>query len=315
LHAVVKFLSEAPNDGNATTLDRMETTQAAVDLTAEKRDFFLRMPPLPIPLDRGRVAKRWLPKGGLVLDIGCGAGYHVRHFARRAAKVVAIDVDPVTLSIARRRVRSSRVTFLRYDGRELPFADASFDAVSMLDVLEHVADRESLVAEIARVLRPGGSWIVSVPNRGSFRWLSPENAAMDFPRTYGVCSAISPARFWVREHQATGQRHHHFHRQDLERLAGDRFVRTAFARRGGLLYALAYLALCFPPPLLRRLSAWTSACFALMALDYQVSYGPMAYNLIMRFRRTQPIPAIDSEPFEPAAMAQAEAERIASRAA
>jgi hypothetical protein len=55
------------------------------------------------------------------------------------------------------------------------------------------------------------------------------------------------------------------------------------ARRGSLVYALCYLALCFPPRLFSR--AWTTACFAAMAADYQVSYGPFAYNLAMQFRK------------------------------
>ncbi|HVC92584.1 MAG TPA: class I SAM-dependent methyltransferase [Pirellulales bacterium] len=290
----------------ATPTDRVPLERSDVahllgaDVSAEKRDFYQRMPPLPVPLDRGRVANAWMPKGGQVLDIGCGAGYHVRHFARRAARVVAIDVDPVTLHLARRRVRSSRVTFLRYDGSELPFADASFDTVSMLDVLEHVADRESLVSEIFRVLRPGGHWIVSVPHRGAFAWLSPENLAMDHPRVYTVVSKLLQVRFWVRDHQASGQRHHHFGMDELERLSDGRFEAVAHARRGGLLYGLAYTALCFPPPFLSRLQAWTSACFALMALDYQVPYGPLAYNLIMQFRREAAVPMIEAQPIEAA---------------
>lgn len=263
---------------------------------AEKREFYERMPSLPIPLDRGRIAKRWMPEGCRLLDIGCGAGYHVRHLARKAAKVVAIDVDPVALPIARRRVRSSRTTFLRYDGDRLPFADASFDAVSMLDVLEHVKDREALVAEIARVLRPGGIWIVSVPYRGPVRWLSPENMARDFPPLFALLSRLLPAQFWVRGHNATGARHEHFDCRELKSLAGTCFKAERTARRGSLVYGIAYLGLCFP---LRRLTRlWASACFTLMALDYQIPYGPAAYNLIMQFRRQ--ISAIATEEHFPA---------------
>lgn len=268
---------------------RLDRAQKPSDL--EKREFYERMPSLPVPLDRGRVAKRWMAAGARVLDIGCGAGYHVRHFARKASRVAAIDVDRVSLRAARRKVRSSRVTFMHYDGERLPFADASFDMVSTLDVLEHVSDRDAMVAEIARVLRPGGTWVASVPYRGATAWLSPENMAQDHPRLFGWLSRFTRVRFWIRDHNESKLRHEHFSRGELRRLAGPLFQAEGSARRGSLIYALAYLALCFPLPFLGRL--WASACFALMALDYQIPYGPCAYNLIMKFRRTAEPAAID----------------------
>lgn len=270
---------------------------------SEKQTFYERMPPLPVPLDRGRLAKQWLPEQAELLDIGCGAGYHVRHLARKARRVVAIDTDGVALNVARRRVRSSRVVFLCYDGVHLPFADGSFDAVTLLDVLEHVPHRRELVREISRVLRPGGVWTVSVPYRGIVRWLSPENMASDYPRCFRVLNALTRVRFWVQGHNATGQRHHHFAARELRELAEEEFVAQRSARRGSLLYAAAYLGLCFPPPVLAR--TWASLCYAAMALDYQIAYGPLAYNLAMQFRKlAEPAAELIAEPAaEPAAPA------------
>lgn len=252
---------------------------------AEKRRFYLSMPSLPIPLDRGRIAKAWLPEKCELLDIGCSAGYHVRHMARKAKRVVAIDVDRVALEVARRRVKSSRVTFMRYDGDTLPFADASFDAVTMLDVLEHVHDRTTLVSDIVRVLRPGGTWTVTVPYRGGLRWLSPENMAADYPRLFRFLSGLCRPQIWVRSHNATGDRHHHFSVSDMKQLVDGRMTVERRARRGSLPYALAYLALCFPPRVIAR--AWSTLCFTAMAADYQIGYGPLAYNLAMQFRKPE----------------------------
>lgn len=288
ISGVWPLLAWPPRDATATTADE-----------AEKHEFYERMPALPVPLDRGRLAKQWLPERAELLDVGCGAGYHVRHLARKAKRVVAIDVDRVALQVARRRVRSSRVTFLHYDGATLPFPDGSFDAVTLLDVLEHVPDRTAMVAEIARVLRPGGVWTVSVPYRGALCWLSPENMASDYPSLYRALSAATRVRFWVRGHNATGQRHHHFSAGDLATLAEGQFVAQRTSRRGSLLYGAGYLGLCFPPPLVGRI--WASLCYALMALDYQVAYGPMAYNLAMQFRKLEHQPEEATiEPHAPA---------------
>jgi SAM-dependent methyltransferase len=283
------------------------------DADQEKRQFYLGLPSLPIPLDRGRLAKAWLPSNAELLDIGCSAGYHVRHLVRKAKRVVAIDVDRVALEVARRRVKSSRVTFLHYDGQTLPFADASFDAVSMLDVLEHVRDRGTLVAEIVRVLRPGGTWTVTVPYRGALGWLSPENMAADHPRLFGLFSAFGKPQIWIRGHNATGERHHHFSVADMKGLVDGRLTAVRSARRGSLVYALCYLALCFPPRLFSRV--WTTACFTAMAADYQVSYGPLAYNLAMEFRK--PVaPAVEEsiERIQSKAEQRAEPDRAARAA-
>ena len=284
------------------------------DSDQEKRQFYLAMPSLPIPLDRGRIAKAWLPPNAELLDIGCSAGYHVRHLVRKAKRVVAIDVDRVALEVARRRVKSSRVTFMHYDGQTLPFADASFDAISMLDVLEHVNDRPALVAEIVRVLRPGGTWTVTVPYRGPLGWLSPENMAADHPRLFALMSNLGKPQIWIRGHNATGHRHHHFSTADLKGLVDGRLTAVRSARRGSLVYALSYLALCFPPRLFSR--AWTSACFAAMAADYQVSYGPLAYNLAMQFRKpvAPAVPATTEREFHSKVEETTEADRAARAA-
>jgi SAM-dependent methyltransferase len=275
------------------------------DVDGEKRRFYLSLPSLPVPLDRGRIAKAWLPANAELLDIGCSAGYHVRHLARKAKRVVAIDVDQVALEVARRRVKSSRVTFMHYDGKSLPFADASFDAVSMLDVLEHVRDRQTLVSEIVRVLRPGGTWTVTVPYRGAFGWLSPENMAADHPWLFAMVSALCKPQIWIRGHNATGDPHHHFSVADLKGLVDGQMTAERSARRGSLIYALCYLALCFPPRLFSRV--WTTACFTAMAADYQVSYGLLAYNLAMCFRK----PAVGVVPDAIERQVQSTSERTA----
>uniref|UniRef100_A0A7V4LCV3 SAM-dependent methyltransferase n=1 Tax=Desulfobacca acetoxidans TaxID=60893 RepID=A0A7V4LCV3_9BACT len=94
---------------------------------------------------------------GRVLDLGCG-NQPYRPYLPRAEMYVGLDYP------ATREAMDSRVKPQVYgDGRELPFAAASFDGVLCSQVLEHVAHPEAVIRELARVLRPGGTAIISVP--------------------------------------------------------------------------------------------------------------------------------------------------------
>ncbi len=112
--------------------------------------------------------------GWRVLDVGCGSGRHTAAARRRlpAACVVGMDRTPTELSAARERLRlheqlerpnGGRAGLLAGDVLDLPFPAASFDLVICCEVLEHVSDDRRAAAELARVTRPGGILVVSVP--------------------------------------------------------------------------------------------------------------------------------------------------------
>jgi len=95
-----------------------------------------------------------------ILDFGCGWGGETLWLAHRARSVSGVDVDESAIAQARHACAASNVLNCRFecssDGH-LPFADASFDAVLSTDTFEHVMDLDLAFAEIARVLKPGGS--------------------------------------------------------------------------------------------------------------------------------------------------------------
>jgi SAM-dependent methyltransferase len=93
-----------------------------------------------------------------VLDVGCGAGNMMHHLAHYGT-VVGVDNNPKPLEVARQRGLDVR----QGSGERLPFGDAEFDLVSLLDTVEHVPAEAQVFAECHRVLRPGGKLLVTVP--------------------------------------------------------------------------------------------------------------------------------------------------------
>jgi ubiquinone/menaquinone biosynthesis C-methylase UbiE len=119
-----------------------------------------------------------LRDGDRLLDVGCGTGRHVIHACRRRCSVIGIDRDLGELQalkflgfcLATEGKLRARAGIAVGDALRLPFADASFDHVICTEVFEHVPDDNLLLAELARVLRPGGTIAVSVPDMLS-EWL------------------------------------------------------------------------------------------------------------------------------------------------
>jgi SAM-dependent methyltransferase len=110
--------------------------------------------------------------GKSVLDFGCGHGYVLGHYARHGAHVSGLDVTDRAVELSRSRFDLLGLTgsFAVTDGTSAPFDDESFDIVCSMGVLHHIPDPAPVVAELGRVLKPGGELIVMVYNRDSFRY-------------------------------------------------------------------------------------------------------------------------------------------------
>ena len=114
--------------------------------------------------------------GDRVLDMGCGGGRHAFALLRRGAHVIALDMDPAELKDV-----AGMFTAMQQEGEvpagasagavrgtayALPFAAASFDYVVCSEVLEHLLEDSRAMAELTRVLKPGGLIAVTVPRWG-----------------------------------------------------------------------------------------------------------------------------------------------------
>ena len=113
---------------------------------------------------RYRYAQRFV-SGKSVLDIACGTGFGTEMLARMGASyVTGCDAFPSAVQEARREFGSKVIGFVAADGTRLPFADARFDAVVSFETLEHIARGEEFIREVRRVLRPGGTLLLSTPH-------------------------------------------------------------------------------------------------------------------------------------------------------
>jgi len=100
--------------------------------------------------------------GERILEVGCGGGHVLEMFA--GARLTGVDVSEVFLTKARRRLAGLGATLLKGELPELGLADGSFDKVVCMEVLEHVVDPDGLIGQMARVVKPGGTVVVTLPN-------------------------------------------------------------------------------------------------------------------------------------------------------
>ena len=189
---------------------------------------------LALHLARYVFAERWCDDGE-VLDLGCGTGYGSFRLSRVARKVIGGDISVEAVEYARGHYGAPNLEFAVLDATVLPFGDASFDVVCSFETIEHVDNPKKLVHEVARVLRPGGTFVVSTP-RAEETTHKPANP------------------------------HHRveFARADFERLLGGAFgsvelygERRIETRRHTLLRRLDVLGLRRRSALLRRAAAFT----------------------------------------------------------
>jgi SAM-dependent methyltransferase len=172
-----------------------------------------------------------LPRRGpdaRLLDVGAAFGFAVDAARRAGWRSLGIEVSEAAV---RRAARVAPGRIVRGDAAALPFAAGSFDAVTLWDVLEHLPDPHAAIAEIARVLRPGGRLALSTGDVGS------------------LAARLSGARW----HLYNLPEHLFFHtRVSLRRLLEAHGLRVERLRAEGSVYTLGYLVERVRKTLLRR---------------------------------------------------------------
>ena len=126
------------------------------DEAMNKYDLFKRLKIIFDDLLRGNL------KNKLLLDAGCGTGWFSREAKKRGAIVVSLDLGIALLNQVKRKCETIKVVG---DTLQFPFREGSFDIVISTEVIEHTVDPKKAVLEIFRVIKPGGTVVLTTPNR------------------------------------------------------------------------------------------------------------------------------------------------------
>ena len=154
---------------------RLETAIYNVVVMPALREIYQKLIDRHLPL-------AGLEGGKLLVDVGCGAAHATAMVGRRfpGLRIVGVDFSREMLGRARRETRDvPGLALLRADAMRLPLADASCDVAVSMASIKHWPDRASGVAEMARVLRPGGRAFIMEVDR-----LTSREKSMNFVRTW-----------------------------------------------------------------------------------------------------------------------------------
>lgn len=255
---------------------------------------YQKYPEFPL---RGRVKKAydWLsPWLETIVDVGCSYGYATRFLKAKAKNVVGIDPNEEYVSVASRRYPEIEFRTAYADDTGLP--DASVDAVVMLDVLEHVPSEKKTLDEIFRILKPGGTLIITTPHKGLFGFMDPEkyiyfiNTRM--PWLYNTIYKIKNGRPPEKDRPGYDQDHRHYSLKDFQKMLEsskfkdhytmeDAFKSGLYA--GALNANIQLLARVLP---FKKITETLTKPFDIIAsLDYWVTYGRLSYNIAVKIRK------------------------------
>lgn len=129
-------------------------------------------------------AAQWLcfPLGRF-LDFGCGRGGLVAKVSYLCTEYHGVDVNPQAVEVARKDHPQHTFNAIDDSGRT-PYPDDHFDTIALVEVIEHVPDERQTLNEIARILKPGGTFILTTPHKGWLTFLDLGNFKFVFPRLH-----------------------------------------------------------------------------------------------------------------------------------
>lgn len=215
---------------------------------------------MPTLTDRQKWAFAWLPQCDVAVDVGSSATPLSWYLKQKSKVGIVTDVD--TQALEELRYLQVDVIPIASSAEHLPFVNESVNTVLLLDVLEHVRNDQKVIDEAWRILSKGGTLILSVPHKGLFQWLDPQNL-----------SARLRGKFDARNY------HRHYSEEDLKMLMIPKFTIRRKHFGGLFLYPLSFAAHNFVKKYFKQ--DWGKFFKKLGDIDNDLSWGKWSYNVII----------------------------------
>lgn len=250
---------------------------------------------LPFPKLNGRLALtcKWIPKDTkTLLDAGCSFGYGTNYFSAHSEQTVGIEIEQEMVNIAKHRY--PHINFVQGVLDNLPFENNSFDTIVCTDVLEHVPAEIPALNELFRVLKPGGTLILTTPHKGLFTLLDPYNYGYylrkNFAWLYKILYKILTRRTATKTE--AGYKHRHYTKQelidllDVSSFKGCYQIEKVF--RSGLLAEVLAMNIELAVQLIFRsksVQGFLERLKDVAAIDFNIPYGIAAYNIAILIQK------------------------------
>lgn len=243
-------------------------------------------------MDRYKLIYDWIPETTpRLLDIGCGNLNFTKWFRDKAEVVIGTDHNPDQPASSINKFPG--ISALASAGEHLPFKDEYFDIVIMSDVLEHVQNDKMTIDEVIRIIRPGGSLIISLPNTGPLALFDGDNVINRFVwflSLLKIPKGRKPDGTLKRFYEGFEYvRHRHYSLKELMELIDSRLVIEKRYYGGTIIWPLAYmvekiLEVFFKQQLITKNYTFLRT---IRAMDFKLGIGSWSYNLVVQLKKEE----------------------------